>query len=320
MNTKKCSFKMMLFLGGLFCVWLTTGAQAADRVVVIPMGSAKPLQNVITVAKAGGKFTDPVAAMNSITDASATNLYLILIGPGQYTLTSPLVMKPFVDVSGSGEQVTWLSGAISSDAHDDGTAAIVNGANNTTLSNLSVSNTGGGKYSMGIFTTGLNVTSRLQQLSVYAKGGDGNFGIVNYTSSSPFINGMNIAVEGVGTHFGIINDNNSSPTMLGLNVLVWGGETNYGVYNSSNSSPLIDGANILVWGATGPDVGVRNSNSSNVTIRRSTISGETDALTNSLSVNTRISQSTVINGVSGGGYSCVACDNNLGGYLPSGCQ
>ncbi len=170
MNTNKSRFKIMLLLGGLICVWFATEAQAANQVVVIPMGSAKPLQNVVTVAKGGGKFTNPVEAMNSITDASPTNLYLILIGPGQYTLTSALMMKPFVDVSGSGEQVTWLTGTISSDELDE-TSAIVKGSNNSTLSNLSVSNTGGGKYSFGIYTTGLNVTGRLHQLSVYAKGG-----------------------------------------------------------------------------------------------------------------------------------------------------
>lgn len=311
---------MILLLAGLFCVWLTTGAQAADRVVVVPLGGGKPLQNVITVAKAGGKFTNPVAAMNSITDASATNPYLILIAPGQYTLTSALVMKPFVDVSGSGETVTWLIGAISSANIE--TSAIVKAANNTTLSNLSVSNTGGGENSFGIFTTGLNVTARLQQLSVYAKGGEINAGVLNYTSSSPFISGLNIAVQGTGAQvsIGIYNVIGSSPTMLGVNALVWGGTANIGVYNVSNSSPLIDGATIFVWGAAGEDFGVGNTGSNNVTIRRSTISGDTDGLyNNGGSINTRVSQSTVINGVSGGGYTCVACDNNVGGQLPLGC-
>lgn len=218
----------MLLLAGLVYIWLSSGVQAADRVVVVPLGGGKPLQNVVTVAKAGGKFTDPAAAMSSITDASATNPYLILIGPGQYTLTSPLVMKPFVDVSGSGETVTWLIGAISSASINE-TSAIVKGANNTTLSNLSVSNTGGTGYSFGIYTTGLNVTARLQQLSVYAKGGIVNVGVLNSTSSSPFITGVNIAVQGVTTQnsAGIYNGETSSPTMIGLNVLVWGGGREY---------------------------------------------------------------------------------------------
>ena len=84
-----------------------------DGFYVSPWLMNKPLKNVITVAKANGKFTDPVAAVNSITDASATNPYLVVIGPGVYTVTSPVVMKPYVDIAGSGENVTKITGAIS---------------------------------------------------------------------------------------------------------------------------------------------------------------------------------------------------------------
>ena len=304
---------MMLLLAGLVYIWLSSGVQAADRVVVVPLGGGKPLQNVVTVAKGGGKFTDPVAAMNSITDASATNPYLLLIGPGQYTLTSALVMKPFVDVSGSGETVTWLMGAISSGNITivDETSAIVKGANNTTLSNLSVSNTGGTGYSFGIYTTGLNITARLQQLSVYAIGGVVNIGVLNWEASSPYINGVNIAVQGTGVQssYGIYNKTNSLPTMIGVNALVWGGGAATGIYNSESPFVVIDGANIYAYNGTN-NRGVVNYDSDGVKIRRSTISGTTDGLVNSSgSINTMVSQSTIINGVSGGGYTCVACDD-----------
>ncbi len=116
-----------------------------------------------------------------------------------------------------------------------------------------------------------------------------NVGILNHLSSSPFINGVNIAVEGTGTaeDTGIFNHTSCSPTMIGVIALVWGGELNVGVYNYSNSSPLIDGANILVLGATGADYGVFNLFSNSVTIRRSTISGDSDALFNTSSLDSR---------------------------------
>jgi len=308
---------MVFFLAGMLSIWLSPVATAADRVVVVPLGTGgKPLQNVVTVAKSKGQFTDPVAAMNSIIDASAANPYLLYIGPGQYTLTTALIMKPFVDVTGSGEQATWLMGSISSATMDE-TSAIVKGANNAALSNLSVSNTGGGQNSIGIYTTGLNLTARLQQLSVYAKGGEGNLGVLNY-GSSPMMTGLNIAVEGTGTqsNFGIVNYSSSSPTIIGVNVLVWGGDAVLGIYNYSSSVPVIDGANVFALGGATTNVGIFNSVSNDVKIRRSTISGTSYGLYNaSGSTNTRVSQSTLIGGAAGGGYTCVATDDNLGHQL-----
>jgi len=206
-------------------------------------------------------------------------------------------------------------GAISSATMDE-TSAIVKGANNAALSQLSVSNTGSGTYSIGIFNTGLNVTARLQQLSVYAKGGENNIGVLNY-GSSPMTTGLNIAVEGTGTQtsIGIMNHNSSAPTIIGVNVLVWGGNVGVGIYNVTNSVPVIDGANAFVWNGSTGNVGVYNVSSNDVKIRRSTISGTTYGLSNSGSVNTRVSQSTLIGGASGTGYTCVATDDNLGHQL-----
>ncbi len=323
MGSGKSSILMGFLLAWMLSSLLSPLAEAADRVVVIPMGSGgKPLQNIVTVAKSKGQFTDPVAAMNSITDASFTNPYLLYIGPGQYTLTTALAMKPFVNVTGSGEQVTWLIGNISSDAADE-TSAIVKGANNAALSNLSVSNTGGGEYSIGIFTTGLDLTARLENVSVYAKGGIANVGVMNLNYSSPMMTGLNIAVEGTGTqvNVGIYNIIHSSPPILGVKILVWGGQTAYGIVNNSFSVPLIEGSNIYAWDSSAFNVGILNAESNEVKIKRSTISGTSIGLSNGGgSINTRVSQSTLINGASGSGYTCIATDNNLGQQYTINCS
>lgn len=64
--------------------------------------------NVVVVAKSGGDFIDLSSAMLSIADASAMNPYLIKIMPGVYE-TGSIGMKPYVDVEGSGENITKLS-------------------------------------------------------------------------------------------------------------------------------------------------------------------------------------------------------------------
>ncbi len=124
MNTTS-GFKIFFLF--LLCIMscLPPASQAADKVVVIPLlGHGKTLKNIVTVAKANGKFTDPVAAVNSITGASENNPYLVVIGPGVYTLTHTLKMKPWVDITGSGENVTRLVGTISNDNEDESSAIV----------------------------------------------------------------------------------------------------------------------------------------------------------------------------------------------------
>jgi hypothetical protein len=319
---KFISCKTILLLAGLLYFWLSSTAQAADRVVVIPMASAKPLKNIVTVAKGNGNFTNPVAAMNSITDASATNPYLVLIAPGTYTLTTTLVMKPYVDISGSGEYITKLAGAISST--DTTTSAIVKGANHATLSNLCISNTGGNSCSIGIYTTGLDFSARLQQVLVTVSGGSGfTFGICNTVHSSPIMTDVNVIVQGGvdGFNFGVLNQDYSSPIMTRVNTVAQGGHWNYGVNNSDHSSPIMTDVNTAApgGGTTYKNYGVYNVTSSSPQIRRSTLAGHDNGLVHFNSATATISQSTILNGVSGGGYSCVACDNGVGAALNATC-
>jgi hypothetical protein len=64
--------------------------------------------------------------LSGITDASPDNPYLLKIEPGVYDLgSSPLVMKQWVDVEGSGEGVTTITRAGSPD-FDTGTVVAAN--------------------------------------------------------------------------------------------------------------------------------------------------------------------------------------------------
>jgi hypothetical protein len=59
------------------------------------------LQNVITVAKSGGDFTSIKSAVDSITDSSSDNRYVISVAPGKYVEDSIIIQgKEFISIVG----------------------------------------------------------------------------------------------------------------------------------------------------------------------------------------------------------------------------
>src|SRR6478736_7782863 len=52
-----------------------------------------------------GQFASVKAAVDSITDASSSNVYKVCVGPGEY-LEDAIQMKPHVWVEGSGDATT----------------------------------------------------------------------------------------------------------------------------------------------------------------------------------------------------------------------
>ena len=97
---------------------------------------------------------DLQALIDGITDAAVDKPYLIKLGPGEYTIEPDMTtfeglkIAPFISIMGSGQGVTILKGAVSSGAAD-ATSAIVSGASDASLTDLSVENTGGGSGSTG---------------------------------------------------------------------------------------------------------------------------------------------------------------------------
>jgi hypothetical protein len=402
--------------------------QAQNKVVVIPLfgDDSKPLKNIITVAKANGNFSDPVAAVNSIQDASEGNPYLVVIGPGIYSLTQSLVMKQFVDIVGSGENITKLTAGVSGGGVQAG-FPIVQGADNSGLSSLTIENRGGSMFSVGLQNIG--ASPRVRDVTILARGGanytygvwnrddssptmkgltitasDGTYcyGVANI-SSSPAMTNMTITASGGNSNFGVLNTNLSFPGMIEVSASASGGENSWGVYNEK-SSPRMTRVEAYGSGGTSKSIGVYNASDSysspimtkitaigdglgvgseaigvrlalglevitdmtaigrgadmnigvevwsditmtnvtangsggsesygvksydsGVTIRRSTLEGDTKGFKNLVPnqmVGRRIdiTQSTIINGLEGGWYHCVACDDGDASALGSTCS
>ena len=217
-----------------------------------------PDTNVIYVAPSGGDFTSIQAALNSITDASATNRYVVRVAPGTYT--EQVTMKQYVDIEGSGENTTRIIWTGSSGPN---TGTVV-GANNAELRSLTVENTGGTSfaYAIGIYNNGASPS--LLNVTVSATGGsDGNYGIYNI-SSSPNMADVTASVSGASfLNRGVFNIS-SSPTMTNVTTSASGARNNNGVYNGSGSSPVMTGvtATASSSGASDSNTGVVNNASS----------------------------------------------------------
>lgn len=287
---------LVSFLSGM-------SAEAANKVVVIPLfgDDPTPLKNIVTVAKSGGDFTDPVAAVDSITNASSTNPYLIVIGPGVYTLTETLVMQEYVNIAGSGQEVTKLTGAIST-GNSDTSSTLVSGASNAALTDLTVENTGDNLYTYAIYND--SASPRLERLTAIASGSGASTsnyavknsgaspkmidvtatssggaitgGVLNVVSSAPTM--INIAATGSGgtqSNFGVYNAT-SAPTMTNVTAIGQGGSTSYGVYNvfsaTEPSTPFIEHSSLK-----GDTKGMQFGGSSGTLIVFTRIKGGIDA-------------------------------------------
>jgi len=144
-----------------------------------------PYENTITVAKAGADYTTITSALNSITDNDSSHRYFIRVMPGVYN--ESIVMKDYVDISGSGEDATVISGA---------SGTVVTAANNAFIEKVTISvSTSGQVY--GIYNNGSddfivrNAKIDVTSSSVDAEG----FGAVN-TSTNNVIDNVEIVATG----------------------------------------------------------------------------------------------------------------------------
>ncbi|MEM7114989.1 MAG: pectinesterase family protein [Chloroflexota bacterium] len=220
----------------------------------------QPVGNVVVVAKSGGDFTTLGAALASITTASATNPYLIKIGPGVYQ--EQVDLKDYVHIEGSGEGVTILRG-LGGNTHPntDGSSATlrVTGALNAEVRWLTVESDGAGNdHAIAFWTDGTTETFRLSHVTATGfDGSDDNYGIFTKASSSMMNSITAVAFGGRHSH-GVMN-RSSSPTMVNV-VASASGSTNdtRGVYNLDSAAIL---ENVTASASGGlRNFGVVNSN------------------------------------------------------------
>jgi len=103
---------------------------------------------VLWVAKSGGDFTTVTAALASIHGNDGLHPYLSRVAPGTYAESAGIDLLDYVDIEGSGENVTTLLCGCSSEGLPlvDGSSALVraSGANlHSEMRRITISNAGG---------------------------------------------------------------------------------------------------------------------------------------------------------------------------------
>jgi hypothetical protein len=151
------------------------------------------LRSIAWVATQGGDYASPIQALNEVNNWCGVpgngNRCLIRIAPGQYDLGSQqLVMRPFVDIQGSGWNMTILGGARGAASVVD--AALVKGSVSSVLSQLTIINNGsaGQAYATGYagdnIATGSDVAPDLDHVTVKV-GGDATNSYGVYLRNAP---------------------------------------------------------------------------------------------------------------------------------------
>ncbi len=191
---------MILLLSLSVILMIGAPVSAKEKVVVIPLSVGKSVSNIVTVAKSGGDFKDIQKAIDSITDATSSNPYLIVIAPGRYEIKKSIAMKPYVSITGSGQNVTKLEGFIRS-IPETKDGAVIQGADQVTLSNISISNTN--QYSIdyiyGIYCFGAKMFLKNVKVRVDAGSGQGTLAaaISNRGSSNIYLD--NVEADAYGS-------------------------------------------------------------------------------------------------------------------------
>lgn len=214
----------------------------------------KKYAKVAIVALSGGDYANPIDAVNNVSSGdnwcgapSASNPCLVRIMPGVYSLAGSLIMQQFVDIEGSGESVTKLTGTV-----DSSTAGIVNGASNSEIRFITVENTGAasGNNARAIYNS--NVSPRITHVTVTVPVSttSNGVGVYNTGNSAPVLTGVTANISGGGMNYGIVNLGSSAPVMKDIRLNVNSAANSYGLYNNSSGAIIADGVIVRMFGSS----------------------------------------------------------------------
>jgi hypothetical protein len=193
-----------------------SNADTVDGLHASELGAS--YQNVLIVAKNGGDFSSVQAAIDSISDASADNPYLVWVAPGEYD--EQVNMKPYVHLQGAGQDATIISSTVAASNWPPEQVA-VRLASYSSLRDLTAKSAGSASYNVTIMaTTGVTETL-VENIRSQAL----NDGITSMTNIAFLMTGADISVN-----------------MRQVNALAQGPSYNYALYSEGVTLNVQDSA------------------------------------------------------------------------------
>lgn len=219
-------------------------------VVVSPVGSASANGAALQAALAG------------ITGASAGNPWLLKIEPGVYDVgAAGLVMKPYVDVEGSGELATRLT-APGNASNSIGT---VNVADHSELRFLTAENTGGAVFAKAIYVAA-GPAAKVTHVTATAFGASAEsqgvyLGAVTNDTVVRDVS-TNVTAAGSARSYGLLVIGAGAPLLRNLHLVAFGGAEAHALFHFGGATPLVLDVETHGLGATVINRGVTSVDSS----------------------------------------------------------
>ena len=221
------------------------------------------------VAQSGADYSDPVAAMAALGTwcgtPSETNPCILKVMPGVYDIgTNSLIMQPFVDLEGSGANVTRITGSVVSP--DLSTPhGVVEGAANMETRFITVENIGAGGVSIAILNNNFVPAGRclLSHVTVFASGGDTNIGVANMNGAIVQTSEVTITASGGSVSYGMYNKNTGRPVLSFMTIHADDATSvNASIYNESANPTMRWLRLFFAPASTAQNYGVYNNNGS----------------------------------------------------------
>ncbi|MEM7170314.1 MAG: hypothetical protein AAF530_09085 [Pseudomonadota bacterium] len=147
---------------------IRSGSLASDSVTNRVLAPDAVFMQTIVVRPEGpnaqDNCTDLIQALDSITDSSPTNPFLVIVEPGRYDCGNRTVRtKRYVDIQGSGEGITRIRGNRNSE--NQGVVELVSPSE---LRSITVENLGGSQFQPVIAISGVGERTSLRSVTAIA--------------------------------------------------------------------------------------------------------------------------------------------------------